>query len=112
MQPDLLERARSASSLEEEALVIFEAAQHSALPVEQRRELCRIIMMAGKEVPRAVLLGVVAALKPANYGMDIRGPYIGLDRDKWEAEIGAFDGSAVTPALALLIAILEASNAE
>ena len=75
MAADLITRARSASSLEEEALVIFEAVQHSALPVEQRRELCRIVMMAGKEVPRPVLLGVVAALVPDRFAFFINREY-------------------------------------
>lgn len=97
MAADLLARARSAVTVEEECDVIDEA-----LPEMWRGSLVRLddLVTAVDHVrlgflPRAVLLGVVAALVP----------------EGWTAWEDAEFGRAPTPALALLIAILEASNA-
>lgn len=122
MSADLLERARSAVTVEEECDVIRAAL---AMAYEHGSDALTAIVnvvlrVSIGELPRPVLLGVVAALVPEGpVGLGLHG-YAGLSR--WSAEIvsrrllpetfedDVAEGRGPTPALALLIAILEAEN--
>lgn len=128
MRSELLTRARSAVTLPDECSVIFDAVLQSSLPKREKQALLDIV--DANDVPRPVLLGVVAVLVPrrddiATINLRIWPNAIGPGNGETEAELCGWvdagpsvdepvigDGSAATPALALLIAILEANNAE
>ncbi len=114
MTADLLERARSASSLEEECDVIDDGLQVlSRGKLNEIHALYDLIdnVRVGR-LPRPVLLGVVAALVPEGMGWGVNGPFLHADGGThWEASCGPLDEIAgPIPALALLIAILEATH--
>lgn len=65
MQPDLLERARSAVTQDEECAVLRAAVCHFITDAMQALPLIDIIVaVRSGRAPRPVLLGVVAALVP------------------------------------------------
>lgn len=124
MQPDLLERARSAVTVEEEAEAIMRAV-HAMVPETKTDDYRHQLMNTARLVwagflPRPVLLGVVAALKPAHLrlicGENVQSSTEGrawaevMVPELFQPPIS--EGVAETMALAALIAILEASNAE
>lgn len=102
MTADLLERARSAVTPEQECNVIDDVL--SSLwrgPVQQAQNLHAVVgAVRAKCLPRTALIGVVAALIPALLMRPV-GPF--MSAVVW--------GEGSTPALALLIAILEATHA-
>lgn len=124
MSADLTEGARSAVTVEEECAVLRAAVCETIQDAAQRLPLIDIIIaVRSGRAPRPVLLGVVAALVPEGWS------FIGArDHDTLNAYGNAFHPSinegrdpadmvcsgdchrGHTPALALLIAIREASN--
>lgn len=125
MSADLLTRARSAVTLEEECDVIRSALARAYEPGSNVLTAMAnaVLRVSIGELPRPVLLGVVAALVPEGWG------FIGArDHDTLNAYGNAFHPSindgrdpadmacsgdchrGPTPALALLIAILEANH--
>ncbi|KAA0572258.1 hypothetical protein FZ983_32320 [Azospirillum sp. B21] len=115
MPPNLLERARSAVTVEEECDAVRDFVCQRVDDAARAMPLIDIIVAvrAGR-LPRAVLLGVVAALVPEGMAWGVNGPFTHADgATHWEAYCRALDWlSGPTPALALLIAIREASNAD
>lgn len=116
-QPDLLTRARSAVTVEEECAVIAEAVFKLGDKLPEFNRLVEfVVYVARGELPRSVLLGVVAALVPEG----MTAATIWGDAEKASSKVGPNEADAASvpwsragsPALALLIAILEASNAE
>lgn len=85
-QPDLLTRARSAVTQDEECAAIRAAVCHFIPDAAQRLPLTDIIVaVRSGRAPRPVLLGVAAALVPDGpVGLGLHG-YAGLSR--WSAEI-------------------------
>ena len=115
-QPDLLERARSAVTQDEECAAIRAAVCHFIPDATQRLPLIDIIVAvrAGR-APRPVLLGVVAALAKGLWTVsdedgDAHARYMaaGPDGSFANREYSEADGNS--PALALLTAILEAAH--
>lgn len=132
MTADLLTRARSAVTVEDECDVIDDAMPTlwTGTPFKLDDLHTVIDTVRIGYLPRAVLLGVVAALVPrrddiATINLRIWPNAIGPGNGETEAELCGWvdtgpsvdepvigDGSAATPALALLIAIMEAGNVE
>ena len=108
-QPDLTARARSAETAEEECDVIDDALQvlwrGKLNEIHALYDLIDSVRIG--RLPRAVLLGVVAALRPQARGFEMAGTY---DDKRWFVEYCDKEVYAPTPPLALLIAILEAAN--
>lgn len=131
MPPNLLERARSAVTVEEECDAVRDFVCQRVDDAARAMPLIDIIVAvrAGR-LPRAVLLGVVAALVPrrddiATVNLQIWPDFNGSGLDQTDAELCDWidtgpsvdepirgHGSAASPAIALLIAIREASNAD
>lgn len=116
MDEYLLKLARSAATEKEEAEVIMRAVA-ALMPETPDNDYRNQLMETARLVwagflPRPVLLGVVAALVPEGMGCGVNGPFTHADgATHWEAYCRALDWlSGHTPALALLIAIREASN--
>lgn len=116
MTADLLTRARSAVTVEEECKVIWDAcaalAKHGPRYGEGRPALQRIVAAVNNEdMPRAVLLGVVAALVP-------EGARYVLNSERgisYRSEKGAhivLHPLKLPAYMLLLIALLEAGNVE
>lgn len=107
MSADPLERARSAVTQDEECAVLRAAVCHFIADAGQRLPLIDIIVaVRSGRAPRPVLLGVVAALVPEGAGFMVDGP----NDPMWRAEYDTEESYGPTPALALLIAILEATH--
>jgi hypothetical protein len=118
MPTDLLTRARNAVTRDEECAVIRAAVCHFITDAAQRLPLTDIIVdVRSGRAPAAVLPGVVAALARGLWTVssedgDAHARYMPAGHD------GSFVGGeyreadAFTAALALLIAIMEAGNAE
>lgn len=117
MSADLTARARSAVTVDDECSVLRAAVCHFVGDAMQALPLIDIIVaVRSGRAPRAVLLGVVAALVPEG----MTSATIWGDAEKASSKVGPNEVDAASvpwsragsPALALLIAIREASNAE
>lgn len=119
---DLLERARSAVTVEEECDVIA-AAVNDAMPVwtdEQRKSNAAMLSIINEVacgvLPSAVLLGVVAAMLPEGWNFSAAQEEGGDGMDAWGSASEDLTNPGrccrgTSPALGLLIAIREASHA-
>lgn len=122
MSADLLERARSAVTVEEECDVITAAVQ-DAMPVwtdEQRKSNAAMLSIINEVacgvLTSSVLLGVVSALVPEGWNFSAAREEGDDDMDAWGSAYEDLTNPGrccrgETPALGLLIAILEASHA-
>ncbi|PWC96905.1 hypothetical protein [Azospirillum sp. TSO5] len=124
MTADLITRARSAETRDEECAVIRDAIYQFITDGDTALALLGIIVavLSGR-APRAVLLGVVAALVPEGWGFvgardhdtlaaygNAFHPSINEGRDPADMVCSGDCHRGSTAALALLIAVLEAAN--
>lgn len=115
---DLIARARAAGTVKEECAVIRDVILASGLSRDDDNDLCDIVLdVARGAYPRAVLLGVVAALVPDGLSFFASCSF-SADHNCAIAKAGAKDAQSrdlpwirhESAALALLIAIMEASK--